>query len=286
MAKQERKDKTPVKIIRIALIDDDSHKELFNLKASKGNAITILVTAVLAIMALTYCLFAFTGLRYAIPGYPTRKTQEMAVDNLMRIDSLENIVRTWDFQITNLRRIALGQEPLTADSLARESQARELDGLEIEALAKSDSLLREQVKQTELFNISAKNAKPSQIEGLHFYPPVKGIVTQEFNKLAGHPFIDVTAPENTSICSILDGTVISAEWNDKTGYTIQIQHDHNIVSVYKHNEKLLRKAGDKVSAGTPVAIIGNTGELSTGTHLHFELWHNGEAVNPALYITF
>ena len=86
--------------------------------------------------------------------------------------------------------------------------------------------------------------------------------------------------------SVLDGTVISAGWSDENGYTIQIQHEGNIVSVYKHNQKLMKKSGDKVTAGMPIAIVGNAGTLSTGNHLHFELWHNGEAVDPAKYISF
>ena len=88
------------------------------------------------------------------------------------------------------------------------------------------------------------------------------------------------------VSSVLDGTVISAGWTDDSGYTIQIQHDNNLISVYKHNEKLLKKTGDKVSAGTPVALVGGTGKVSTGTHLHFELWHKGEPIDPAQYIKF
>ena len=119
-----------------------------------------------------------------------------------------------------------------------------------------------------------------------FFTPVKGIITENFNKSTNHPYIDIATETGTTVYSVLDGTVITAEWNDDTGYTLQIQHDNNIISIYKHNEKLLKKTGDKVTAGTPVAMAGNTGRLSTGTHLHFELWHNGEAVDPTLYIKF
>ena len=98
--------------------------------------------------------------------------------------------------------------------------------------------------------------------------------------------MDIAAPENSTVSAILDGTVIYAGWDDNAGYVIQLQHDNNLVSVYKHNSKLLMKTRDKVKAGTPIALVGSTGTLSTAPHLHFELWHKGEAINPAQYINF
>ena len=102
----------------------------------------------------------------------------------------------------------------------------------------------------------------------------------------GHPYLDIAAQENSVVSAILDGAVTYAGWNDDTGYVIQLQHDNNLISVYKHNSKLLLKERDKVKAGTPIALTGNTGYLSTAPHLHFELWHKGEPINPELYIKF
>ena len=110
------------------------------------------------------------------------------------------------------------------------------------------------------------------------------MVSQGYDPL--HPYIDITAPEGAVVKSILDGTVIYSGWSEDAGHTIQIQHTDDIVSIYKHNEKLLKKTGEKVKAGTPIALVGNTGDVSTGTHLHFELWHKGEAVDPLKYIKF
>ena len=123
-------------------------------------------------------------------------------------------------------------------------------------------------------------------DGLHFFKPIQGVITEPFNLSINHPYIDVAAPKGSIIYSILDGTVISADWNDQTGYTIQIQHDNNLISIYKHAERVLKSTGDKIEAGTPIAIVGNTGKLSTGEHLHFELWHGGEAIDPTHYINF
>ena len=123
------------------------------------------------------------------------------------------------------------------------------------------------------------------IEGMHFFPPLKGVVSQGYDP-AIHPYIDITAAKGSVVKATLDGTVIHAGWSEDAGHTIQLQHEGNIISIYKHNEKLLKKVGDKVTAGSPIALVGNTGEMTTGDHLHFELWHNGEAVDPTRYINF
>lgn len=285
MSKQERKDKTPVKRVRFSIIDDDSHKELFCFSTGKGNAIFAAAAVLLLVMGVTYCLFAFTGLRHAIPGYPSNETKMMAVQNAERIDSLERAINVWAFQVENIQRIATGRAPLTIDSVAVSGNTGEIGEEERLILAQSDSILRDQVKQNQLSETSAEKIRRSQMKGLHFYPPLKGIVTKGFNRLENHPFVDISAPENTSVCAVLDGTVIASEWNDRSGYTIQIQHPDDMISIYRHNEKLLKNVGDKVTAGTPVAVVGNTGELSTGAHLQFELWHKGEAVDPSRYIT-
>lgn len=284
--KNTKKDKSAISKLRISIINDESHKELRSFKTTKGNLITIISLVVFLIIVITYCLTAFTGIRHTIPGYPSTLTRNTAIDNALKIDSLEKVIDGWAFQLANIQRVATGRNPLPTDSLISKKDSIAIDAEAMAIYAKSDSLLREQVKNEEKYSAATVRSGITQIEGLHFFTPVKGMVTQEFNPAIGHPFVDIAAPANTQVCAILDGTVISADWNDQTGYTLTIQHDNNIISVYKHNEKLLKKAGDKVLAGMPVAIIGNTGNLSTGIHLHFELWYKGEAINPSHYISF
>lgn len=120
---------------------------------------------------------------------------------------------------------------------------------------------------------------------MHFFCPLKGVISQAYNPVS-HPYVDITAPEGSVVKAILDGTVIYSGWSEDYGHTIQLQHEEDIVSIYKHNEKLLKKTGDKVTAGAPIALVGNSGDLTTGTHLHLELWHQGSAVDPAKYINF
>ena len=271
--------------LRVTVGDDTTHEELFHFKTTKGNFRLVVAAIVLAIIAGTYCLTAYTPVRRTIPGYPSNETRRKAMENLIKIDSLENVIGMWSYQMTNIQRIVSGKSPIPIDSLAvtPSSSDENIRGL----YAENDSLLREEVRRQEQFNISLpENSTISQIEGLHFFTPVKGIITEPYDKAGGHPYVDIAAETGTMVYAVLSGTVISALWNDEVGYVLEIQHDNDIISIYKHNERLLKKVGDEVKAGTPVAQVGNTGLLSTGSHLHFELWHKGTPIDPTLYIKF
>ena len=185
----------------------------------------------------------------------------------------------------NLKRVLEGKEVIKIDSLIKAQHQAEKEIPDMDKIGKQDSLLREHVKEEEKFGISARGRRNLPIEGMHFFTPLKGVISQGYDP-AIHPYIDLTAPEGSVVKATLDGSVIFAGWSDESGYTIQIQHDGDIVSTYKHNEKLLKKTGEKVTAGSPIALVGNTGSLSTGAHLHFELWYKGETVDPTKYINF
>lgn len=271
---------------RFSIFNDTTHEEIFSLRAyGVFSIITIVLVVVLLIISVTM-LISLTSLRELIPGYPTAQNRHDLVQNAIKIDSLQREINVWQLQLGNIQRIATGQKPLHLDSMLN-LQAKADTAVKVTGdYAKDDSLLRATVLREEQFNLSSKENRIEQIEGLHFFPPLKGVVTQEYNVALDHPYLDVAAPENTVVSAILNGTVISAGWDDATGYTIQIQHDNNLVSIYKHNSKLLLKVRDKVMAGTPIALVGNTGTLSNAPHLHFELWHKGEPIDPAQYIKF
>lgn len=270
---------------RISLVDDDTHVSLCSTKFTKMNAIIALVTALVVLFALAWCIIAFTPMKTLIPGYPDAKTKHEAIQNAIRIDSLENVILKWDLYAENLRRVVEGEEPLKIDSVLNINTDRTLSEAKAKKLAEKDSLLRKEVASEDKFDISSGTAKVLPIEGMHFFTPLKGVISQGYDK-ALHPYLDITAPGNSVVMSVLDGTVISDGWSDDDGYTIRIQHEGDIISVYKHNQKLMKKTGDKVKAGTAIAIVGGTGNKADGDHLHFELWHKGEAVDPTKYISF
>ncbi len=271
---------------RFTLVDDDTHDELWMRKFTKLNLIVWIITALVVTLALFWCVVALTPVKTLIPGYPDARTKHEAIQNAIRIDSLENVITKWELYSENLRRVVDGQPPLKIDSImTARSKAKEMSEKDLKKIAAKDSLLRKEVNAEDRFDITSPGPKSLPIEGMHFFTPLKGVISQGYDK-ALHPYIDITAPGNSVVMAVLDGTVISAGWTDEEGYTIRLQHDGDIISVYKHNQKLTKKTGDKVTAGTPIAIVGGTGSMSDGDHLHFELWHKGEAVDPTKYISF
>ncbi len=281
MARQNKDRK--VEKFRLTLVDDQTHKALWTIHFTRASLLVTEATILVTIFALTFCIIAFTPVRTFIPGYPDSETKRAAIQNAILADSLENKLKLWEIYAGNLRRVLSGDSAMDIDSLVNLSKKAFRSDADISG--KKDSLLRETVIKEEQFELSGKAGRKLPIEGMHFFTPLKGVISQGYDKIL-HPYIDITAPENSVVKAALDGSVISAGWNDDTGYTIQIQHDNDIITIYKHNQKLLKKTGDKVSAGTPIALVGSTGSLSTGDHLHFELWYKGEAVNPADYINF
>ncbi len=269
---------------RILITDDKTHKDIWTSRFTKGGLIAVAASIIVVLLIIFWCIVALTPLRTFIPGYPDEQSRHRAIQNAIRIDSLENEILQWSLYTENFKRIINGEEPIPLDSLIKagaDSAGRQID---LQDFRSKDSLLRASVNEEEQFELSTA-VRNLPIEGMHFFVPLKGMISQEYD-MALHPAVDITAPANSMVMAVLDGTVISAGWDDDTGYTIQVQHAGDIISIYRHNQKLLKKAGDKVSAGSPIAVVGNTGTLSTGDHLHFELWYKGEAVDPAKYINF
>jgi murein DD-endopeptidase MepM/ murein hydrolase activator NlpD len=283
MSKVNKDNKTSK--FRLAVIDDKTHKHLFNLHFTRTSFFVALVSILVVFTALIYSIIAYTPVRTFIPGYPDAHSKRAAIQNAIRIDSLENVIYRWELYSENLRRVVEGEEPLKIDSIINANRSSEASPEDLADMALRDSLLRQHVKEEEQFGISARGKRDLPIEGLHFFTPLKGVVSQGYDP-AIHPFIDITAPAGSVVKATMDGTVIYDGWSEEAGYTIQIQHDGDIVSIYKHNEKLLKKTGEKVTAGSPIALVGSTGSLTTGDHLHFELWYKGESVDPTKYINF
>ena len=282
MAQRSREKKSST--FRLAIIDDKTHKHLVTLHFSRTTFFITIITVLVLLCAAIYSIIAFTPVRTFVPGYPDARSKRAAIQNAITIDSLENVIFRWELYSENLRRAVEGEEPIKIDSLIT-AKNRDTESFDMTDIARQDSLLRERVKEEEQFGISNRGRRDLPIEGLHFFTPLKGVISQGYDATI-HPYVDITAPEGSAVKATLDGTVIFAGWSDDAGYTIQIQHEGDIVSIYKHNEKILKKAGDKVTAGTAISLVGNTGSLTTGAHLHFELWHKGETVDPTLYIKF
>jgi len=270
---------------RLSIYNDKSFEEVWFMRLSRLNVIAMVGGGVIILITAVTLLIAFTPVREFIPGYPDGNTRRYIIENALKTDSLERELRQWRIYLGNLHTILRGEHPDNLESLPDTSvKYREISF----SRSVEDSLLRLQIESEELYNLSiAQSAKetPSQTR-FHFFPPVKGVLTNSFNVQLGHFGVDIVAPPNEVIVAIADGTVTFSSWTLETGYVIQIQHDNNLLSVYKHNSKLLKQAGTHVKAGEAISIIGNSGELTSGPHLHFELWHKGNPINPEQYIIF
>lgn len=270
----------------MVFMNDETLEEKLSFTLSPLNVFVFSGTIIISLITFTIYIIAFTPLKEYIPGYADINMQRRLVQLTFKADSLENRVNSQDLWIANLRNVIDG-EAGTIDSLQSPGNETRYDSIRFTAPGTADSALRAQIESQDRFTIDAdNNASRSGIAGFLFFPPLKGTVTNSFNSKTKHYGVDIVAPPNEIIKSTLNGTVVFAEWTSETGYVIAVQHANNIFSIYKHNSALLKKTGDYITAGDPIAIIGNTGELTTGPHLHFELWYNGSPVNPADYMTF
>ncbi len=270
---------------RLVLMNDDTFEEKLSFRLTRLNVFVFFGTfSIFLVIATTY-LIAFTPLREYIPGYADFNTRKVLHELMLKTDSLETELNRKELYIYNIRNIVEGRDLVAEmpDSIENKTD------FEIEELPRSreDSILRAEIEsQTQYIQWSPEEVTSSG-EGLAFlFPPIEGIITNYFNPAENHYGIDIVADQNEAIKATLDGTVIFSSWTLETGYTIGIQHANNLVSIYKHNSALLKNEGSPVKAGEAIAIIGETGFLSTGTHLHFELWLNGRPVNPLEYIAF
>ncbi|MBO6045567.1 MAG: M23 family metallopeptidase [Bacteroidales bacterium] len=266
-----------VRNFRLSLVDDMTHRKLWVLHFTKPGFLVTVISAVVVLFAIVYALLAYTPLRTSIPGYPDAHTRRAAIQNAIRMDSLENVISRWEYYSENMLRVIEGEAPLPVDSVIRLADAAVASGRDAAFLAQRDSALRDFVNAEEQFGVTDRQERDLPIEGMHFFTPLKGVVSQGFDSVL-HPYVEVSAPANSVVMAVLDGTVIFDGWDDGAGYTVAIQHEGGIISIYKHNVKLLRKTGDRVSSGTSIALAGDL--------LRFELWYRGAAVDPAKYIVF
>ena len=270
---------------RLLLVDPKTYESLWSLRFTKISFVITVVSA-FVIVVVGVCCLAYIPIRAFVPAYPDAYSRRQAVQNLLRIDSLETRILQWELYSENLRRVVEGNEPIRMDSLILGMNiATSREEADAEYLALRDSLLRADVLVEEQFEVGHSSRRNLPIEALSFYPPVKGVISKGFDRTF-HSWVDVTTPAGTMIMSVLDGTVLYTCWEEGSGYTLVVQHDGDIVSVYKNSQSLLRKRGDWVKAGTPVGVVASSPSLTKGDHLHFELWYNGEAVDPMKYIKF
>jgi len=269
---------------RIVIFNDSN---LHIMRQVRFNAKTMLGALILAVIAIIFgvtILIAFTPLREYIPGYPTGKMKQMLINNVLVVDSLEQEAQRRELYFKNFRAMLAGETP--SDTVIKRGVAVRPDQVQFRKYD-HDSLFKEEIAQEQM-NLGFNSAPGSKtgVAGLLFFPPLNGMITGKHDLSNRHFGVDIVGKLNSRISAALDGTVIFAGWTIDTGYVIYLQHELNLVTVYRHNAELLKIQGDKVRAGEAIAIMGNSGKETTGPHLHFEMWLNGVSVNPEEYIKF
>lgn len=268
---------------KLTIINENTLEEVVGLHVSKLNGVSVLLSAITVIFLISATIIVFTPLRNYLPGYMNSEVRAQVVTNALRADSLQQVVARQDLYIMNIQDLFSGK--VKADTV------QSIDSLTV---LRSDSLMertrreeefRRQYEESERYNLTAVNDN-NAASGLIFYRPTRGMVSSAFDAAGRHYGVDIAANPDESVLATLDGTVILAAYTAETGYVIQVQHGQDFVSVYKHCGSLLKKEGDAVKGGEAIALVGNTGEKTTGPHLHFELWHKGHAIDPSKYIVF
>lgn len=269
---------------RLVVLNEDTFEERISLKLTRLNVFVVVSLLAIFLVLSTLMLIAFTPLREYIPGYSSTALKKQATELTFTTDSLQQVIAMNDRYFESIRKVLQGE--VSKVDFNRDSiiQAVKLEAYEVDLRPNhEDSLLRERVDKEDKYNLfeSAKS-------GTNFvlFPPVNGSISEPFNIKEKHYAVDVVVAKNTPIKATADGSVIFAEWTAQTGYVIILEHSQNLLSVYKHNGSLTKSQGDLVKAGEVIATSGNTGDYTTGPHLHFELWNNGYPINPTNFIDF
>jgi murein DD-endopeptidase MepM/ murein hydrolase activator NlpD len=267
----------------LTIINENTLEEIVGIHVSKLNGVSVLLSAVTVIFLIASLIIVFTPLRNYLPGYMNTEIREQVVTNALRADSLQWLLDRQRMYIMNIQDIISGN--IKVDSVYSIDSLTEARTEELMERTQAEEEFRKQYEETERYNLTTiDNAQA--VTGLIFFRPTRGMVSSEFDANQKHFGIDIAASPNESVLATLDGTVILATYTADTGYVIQVQHSQNLVSVYKHCGSLLKKVGDSVKAGEAIALVGNTGEKTTGPHLHFEIWNRGRALDPSKYIVF
>lgn len=286
-SEKSRKKKLAKKLLnkyRLVVLNEDTFEERFAMKLTRLNVFVSGSLFALLLIGFTTVFIAFTPLREYIPGYTSPTLQKQAISLEQKTDSLINVTLMNERYMKSIKEVLSGQASMTSinkDSIYAEL-ATELDPQRLSP-SRADSILREKVDNEDKYNLfeSARSVK-----NFVFSPPVKGTISAEFNPELKHYAVDVVVPKNTPIKSAADGRVILASWTSDSGYVIAIDHGNQLLSIYKHNSSLTKEQGELVKAREVIAISGSSGELSTGPHLHFELWNDGEPIDPTALIDF
>lgn len=288
MAKRKKKEKKFTKKLlhkyRLVILNEDTFEERFAIKLTRLNVFVLTSLSAIFLIFFTILLIAFTPLREYIPGYSSAKLKKEASMLNYKTDSLVQELELNKRYYASIKKVLTGDVSTVDFNRDSVIEAAKNDPEILQTTTnRQDSLLREKVEKEDKYNLFEESSSPNNFV---LFPPVNGTISEGYNIEDKHYAVDVVVATNTPVKATADGTIIFAEWTVETGYVVIIEHNQELISVYKHNAAITKSQGDLVKAGEVIAMSGNTGELSTGPHLHFELWSKGYPVNPTNFIDF
>ncbi|MBL6874186.1 MAG: M23 family metallopeptidase [Flavobacteriales bacterium] len=270
------------KTFRLVVINDETLEEEGFLKLSRSNIIILASVLLVSAFVISFCIIVYSPLNKHLPGKSSELVQKELLTLVLKSDSLASALSISSLYLSNIESIIKGGS-INFEYL--DDSLNKIDNSEINFFkSKEDSLLRIRVEREDQSSINLNSQRKSK--QFLFFPPIEGFISDSFNLKTNHYGIDLVAKTGAKIKSIGEGTVVVSDWNPQTGYVLGIQHSENFISFYKHCSVLLKNVGDIITTGENIAIIGNSGELSSGPHLHFELWRRGVPLDPSLYISF
>ena len=270
---------------KLSFINEGTLEEVWSFRLSQLSAFVTLALFACFLIAVTALIIITTPIRNYLPGYLDVEVRKEIVENALRADSLERMMAIHELYLNNVAGILAGTLPI--DSIRQiDSLATNDDNYEIPRSPLEEAYVKDFAEE-EKYNLTVLT-DPGKVptDGVFFYKPVNGTLSAHYESALKHYGVDLVARERESVLATLDGTVVYIGFDANQGNVIQLQHKNGFISVYKHNALLLKEVGDQVQAGEAIALVGNTGKLSTGPHLHFELWYKGNPVNPEEYIAF
>ena len=287
MAKKKKEKRIAKKLLhkyRLVVLNEDTFEERFAIKLTRLNVFVIVSISTILLVAGTIFLIAFTSLKEYIPGYSSTALKKKATELNYKTDSLQQVIDLNEQYYASIKRVLTGDVSTVEFNRDSIIDAARIDSEQLNFTpSKEDSLLREAVEKEDKFNVFESGLSTTNFV---LFPPVNGTISEPYNAKEKHFAVDVVVAVDTPVKATADGTVIFADWTTQTGYVAIIEHSNDLISVYKHNASLTKQQGDLVKAGEVIALAGNSGEFTTGPHLHFELWNRGYPVNPTNFIDF
>jgi len=269
---------------KVVISNDKTFEERLSFKATKAGVFLIGTIFTAALIVLTVILIFFTQLKEYVPGYSSLELLKSSKELSFKTDSIEKMIALNNQYYNSIKKVLIGELDTIAfnrDSILSEIN---LDLFSSELSPSSeDSLLRKYIEEEDMFNLTKNQLL---IQNKILFQPVLGEVTQKFNYKENHFAIDIAVDTGTPVKAISDGRVVLSEWTMETGHVIIVDHGDMLLSVYKHNSSLVKKQNELVAAGEVIALSGNQGTLTTGPHLHFELWKNGAPIDPEQFFNF